>query len=252
MKPASVAVAGPRRRAEGLLFAATLVWGSTFIVMKNAAASIPPVGFVFFRFLVAALLCGAFFAPRIARLRPSTARKGIFLGIFLFLGILFQVWGLQTTSASNSAFLTGLIVITVPLLEAVLGRRRPGRGIFAGALLALAGIALLSGLLSMRGFGALRVGDGLTLIGTLAWTVQVAALDRVVEGEDPYALSFVQFLTVAVLAGLAYAATGHPFAAGAAVSVPWFAVLFTGMSEPSSPSPSRRSTSSTPHRLARS
>jgi len=229
LKPPSIAKAGPRHRAEGLLFGATVVWGSTFIVMKNAVSTIPPVGFVFFRFLVASLLCAVVFAPRIVRIRPSTVRKGAFVGVFVFLGILFQVWGLQTTSASNSAFLTGLVVITVPLVESLLGRKRPSRGIFVGAGLALSGIGLLSGLFSSGGFSAVRVGDGLTLLGTLAWTVQVAALDRVVEGEDAYALSFVQFLTVAMLAGIAFASTYPPFAAGTLSQVPWFAVLYTGI-----------------------
>jgi drug/metabolite transporter (DMT)-like permease len=228
VKPPSVAMAGPRRRAEGLLFAATLVWGSTFLVMKNAATAISPVGFVFFRFLVATLLCAVLFGRRILRIRRSTLKKGLFLGLFLFLGILCQVWGLQTTSASNSAFLTGMVVITVPLLESALGRKRPSSGIFMGALLALGGLGLLSGLFSAGGVGALRVGDGLTLLGTLAWTVQVAALDRVVEGEDAFAISFLQFLTVTVLAGAAYGVTGHPFSAGP-VAIPWFAVLYTGI-----------------------
>ncbi len=217
--------ASGRRTAEVLLFAATLVWGSSFIVMKGGALAIPPAGFVFYRFLLAAVLCAAIFARRLPRIRPSTLWKGAALGVLLLFGILFQVWGLRTTSASNSAFLTGLAVIAVPILEAFLRRRRPSAGPLAGAVLALAGIALLSGMLS--GPTALVVGDGLTLLGTVAWTLQIAALDRFVEGEDAYALTFLQFAVVAVLSGAWHFATG-----GATLplsAIPVLPIVYTGI-----------------------
>ena len=216
-----------RRLAEGLLFLATIVWGSTFIVMKNVSDALSPAGFVFFRFLVATLLCAVFFYRRIARVRWKTLSKGVFLGVFLFLGILMQVWGLQSTSASNSAFLTGLVVITVPLVQSAMTHRKPSSGTAVGALLAVAGIGFLSGVFPALRFDRLVLGDLLTLVGTLAWTVQVVALDRLVEGEDAYALSFVQFLTVTLAAGAVAVVSGDPVPVFQ--SIPWFAVLFTGI-----------------------
>lgn len=216
-----------RRLAEGLLFLGTIVWGSTFIVMKNVSDDLSPAGFVFFRFLVATVLCAVFFHRRILRIRWKTLSKGIFLGVFLFLGILMQVWGLQSTSASNSAFLTGLVVITVPLVHSIGTRRRPTSGTTLGALLAVTGIGFLSGVFPAFRFDRLVLGDLLTLVGTLAWTVQVVALDRLVEGEDAYALSFVQFLTVTLVAGAVAVVSHDPMPAFRAI--PWFAVLFTGV-----------------------
>jgi drug/metabolite transporter (DMT)-like permease len=216
-----------RRLAEVLLFLVTIVWGSTFIVMKNGSAEFSPVDFVFFRFLVATLLCIVFFHHRIATLRWKSIGKGAFIGLFLFLGILMQVWGLQSTSASNSAFITGLVVITVPLLHSLMSRRRPASGTALGALLAITGIGFLSGVLPELRFDRLALGDLLTLIGTLAWTVQVVALDRLVDGEDAYALSFMQFLTVTVVAGIVMTVSGSSLPEVS--MIPWFAVLFTGI-----------------------
>lgn len=216
-----------RRLAEGLLFVVTVVWGSTFIVMKNVTGTVSASGFVFLRFAVATLACGIAFHRHMGGIGRSTLRKGAFIGLFLFLGILMQVWGLRYTSSSNSAFLTGLIVITVPLVESILARTRPRTGTVVGATAAMAGLVLLAG---SSGAGILQppnVGDLLTLVGTAAWTVEVIAIDRLVGKEDPYALSFLQFLTVTILAGAVFALSGDTLPAPEPDLL--FAVLYTGL-----------------------
>ncbi len=198
----------PKAVAELLLLVVTAVWGSTFIFMKNALAYTSPTGFIFLRFLLATALALAFFGRSLAGLRARTVWKGTVIGILLYLGLFLQVKGLETTLASNSAFITAFYILFVPLIQGITLRRFPKRGILVGAVLALAGLFLLSGGATGELDLAARPGDFLTFLGSIAWTAEILAIDRLAPGEEGRALVCVEFLVVLLLSGVSWVLSG--------------------------------------------
>jgi drug/metabolite transporter (DMT)-like permease len=124
--------------------------------------------------------------PRTLRsLTRTEVKLGATAGLFLALGYQFQTSGLAHTTPSKSAFLTGLVVVLVPLLGllphvASRAHPKPGPAVFAGAFLAFAGLLLLT---SIPGTGAallsgMHLGEWLTLLCALAFAAHLLTLAR--------------------------------------------------------------------------
>jgi len=124
------------------LVAVTVVWGTTFIVNAEVLGREPPLGYVASRFVLAALVLNAATLGRAAT--PRIWRDSIGMGALLALGMGAQIVGQTETSASKTAFITGLSVVLTPVVALVRTRRAPGRTVLAGVALATAGFAMLS------------------------------------------------------------------------------------------------------------
>lgn len=96
------------------------------------------------RFGVGVLFLLALHGGRVLKLTRAEWTQGIFMALTSFSGCLFQVDGLQRTSAATTAFLTQFYVILIPIWWAIYHRRRPGWSVILGALLVLAGVAVLA------------------------------------------------------------------------------------------------------------
>ena len=168
--------AAPRRlRAELALAGNTLVWGSTFVVVKQTIQGISPLLFLTFRFAIAtaALLLFFPFAPGKAEERKLAARAGLIAGCFLFGGYAFQTFGLRLTSPAKSAFITGLSIPMVPLVAALIYRIRPRLFEIAGVVCATGGL----GLMTLEGeVLAIGRGDLLTLLCALCYAVHIVTV----------------------------------------------------------------------------
>lgn len=176
------------------LFVCTLIWGLTFVVVKDALAGSDPFTFLAFRFALGGIACLLWARRRI--FEATTLKHGLFLGVVLFVGYAFQTFGLEHTTPSRSAFLTGLAVICVPFVSAVLFRRAPSWLSLIGAIVAVAGLARLTSF----GLGdSLSLGDGLTLACAAAYAVHIALTEKFAAHGASVALVTVQLLTVAVL-----------------------------------------------------
>ena len=120
---------------------------------------------------------------------------GALMGLALGAGYVFQTFGLERTTASNAGFITGLMVVLVPLLQGLIWRTWIGGGALAGALLAAAGLYLLSG-----GAGGLRlVGDGLVFLCAVSFAAHILLTSMYAAGHDASVLTFLQLATVAVM-----------------------------------------------------
>lgn len=177
----------------GAMLGATLLWGATFVVIRDALHRVDPVSLVFTRFLAAAALLGV--ALVVARRRPDreAVRGGVLIGILSACGFLFQAIGLRHTSAGTSAFLTSLGSLFAGVFAWPLLGQRPGALLASGIALAVAGSFLLA---SPAAFGV-GPGEGWTLLGAVAWGLQVVAIARFAPHADPLALTAVQAATVA-------------------------------------------------------
>jgi hypothetical protein len=122
-----------RVRADLALAFCTLIWGATFVVVKDALADVSVVVYIAVRFALAAAVMAVIFWRSIRRLTPRTAWAGAQIGVAMFGGYIFQTAGLKFTTPAKAAFITGSCVVLVPLLLAVSGRRRITGWIWAGA-----------------------------------------------------------------------------------------------------------------------
>ena len=187
--------------ADALLLFNTVVWGATFPMVKDAMRLMDVYVFLAQRFFLAAflLLPVAFLRPWPSR---DTLRSGSLLGFFLFLGFALQTEGLKLTTASNTAFLTGLNAAFVPLLGFLFFKRHPSKRVLCGAVLALAGLYVLSG---MGGFGS-GTGDLLVVGCAACIALHILLTGRFAVAHDPVWLTVVQLTMVgclsAILAGM--------------------------------------------------
>jgi drug/metabolite transporter (DMT)-like permease len=193
-----------RRLAEVALIGIAAVWGLTFVMVQDAIAELPPLAFLAYRFVPAALLVAAFSWGALRCLGPQGWRAGLTMGIFLTAGYVFQTLGLQHTSASNAGFITGLFVVLTPLFGLLLFRISVGAVAWAAAGVSALGLFLLSG---AGGDASLR-GDGLVFLCACAFAVHILVTERAVRSHDVAALVAVQLgacgvfcLVVAALAG---------------------------------------------------
>lgn len=176
------------------MVAATVVWGATFTVVKRALADASPLTFVALRFVLAALVV----APALrGRLRRGGLAPVLFgCGAALFVGYACQTVGLATTTPARSAFITALSVVMVPLAEPVFGLSRLSVRSLAGALISLAGLAVLL----RPGTQALSIGDVLTLGCAVAFAGHVLLLQAATRKIEPAVVNAAQVVIMAMLA----------------------------------------------------
>ncbi|MFL6416563.1 MAG: DMT family transporter [Bryobacteraceae bacterium] len=193
-----------RWQADLTLAFAAFTWGTTFVVIKNALADVSPICFLALRFGLAATCI----LPLLFRGVRSTDKSpwrgligGAVPGFFLWLGYLLQTFGLRTTSASHSGFLTSLYIVGVPLVGALLYRKWPRRLELAGVALAGAGIIWLTKPPGSEPF-RLNGGDVLTIGCAVAFAFHIVVLGHVVQRERVEPVAVGQIASAAVLSSL--------------------------------------------------
>jgi drug/metabolite transporter (DMT)-like permease len=173
------------------LLLTTFIWGATFPATKAVLEQIPPFSFLFLRFLLGALLVGAgylFWRLRLHR-EPAVLRASAIATCWLFLGYVLQTVGLNYTTASNSAFITALYVVIVPLIL-----RRFERRVWLATGIATVGLWLL-----VKPSASGNLGDVLTLGCALAFAAHIACLERFTREVDPPSLFAWQMMASVVL-----------------------------------------------------
>ena len=187
--------------AHLLLIAVTLVWGATFPLVKAALRDVSPLLFNFARMFLASVALLLFNWSALHGLTRPQIKLCAGAGVFLALGYELQTVGLTHTTPSKSAFLTGLVVVLVPLLSLIprlriSGTPRPSGLAYVGALLAFLGIVLLTsqpgaGLALLSGMG---LGEWLSFGCAVAFAVHLLTLARGAQSIPPRALGTLQIL----------------------------------------------------------
>lgn len=213
-------------KADLAILGITVVWGSSFILMKNITGNIPYYAYLFIRFSIAGIILAMIFMRQLGKIRLKALAQGTVIGFTLFGGMSLQYIGLNYTSASHSAFITGLNVVMVPVISAFYLKKKPPAKAVVGVLLATAGLFLLSG-----GFtGQWNFGDTLTLLCAVCFALQIIFIDKFTQESDARQLSVVQIISAAIMYGVLWAVYGlaydpEPVAINGRV---WLTALYTG------------------------
>lgn len=184
--------------ADIALGTATLIWGATFVVVKDALRDVSVFVYVAVRFGLSAVIMAAIFWRELRALTRRAAWAGAQIGFFLFGGYVFQTAGLKFTTPSKAAFITGSSVVLVPIILAACGLRKVTGWIWAGAISALAGLYLLT--VPAEGLGGLNRGDPIVFLGAVSFALHIIFVARYVERHSVGTLTFTQIATTALLA----------------------------------------------------
>ena len=203
------------RTAHLLLLAVVLIWGTTFTVVKSALPDASPF---LFNLLRMAIAFAVLTAVNFRSLRQATRRDLLYAsvaGLFLGLGYQFQTTGLALTTASKSGFITGLVVVIVPLLTFIPGVRPPHTPAtrwpaLAGALTAFTGLILLTTTGASGLFSGIGLGELLTLACAIAFAAHLLTLGHAARLTSARTLGTIQIGVAALLMLLTLPIGGRP------------------------------------------
>ena len=178
-----------------MLVLAPVIWGLSFVVMKDSVQVIPPAQLIGVRFLCAGMLLGVVFFKRVrATFCRDMLARGAILGTLLFLAFWFQTIGVANTTPGKNAFLTATYVVLVPFGWWIIARRRPGIHNLVAAVLCLAGI----GFVSLDSDLTASYGDLMTLVGAVWFAVHMIYVAKFSEGRDMVVLTVYQFFAMGI------------------------------------------------------
>jgi len=188
-----------RKQAVALLalLLVTAAWGSTFILVKWTVAAVDVYYFLFLRFAAAAILLALIFSRRLAGVGWRTIRASLILSLLLFATFSTQTEGLTITTSSNSALITGMYMVLIPVFSLIYPGRRPGAMAIAGIAIAVPGLWLLTNFNA----GGLNTGDLLTLVCAVAIAWHIILTGRFAARHDIVQLVVFQLLFVALASG---------------------------------------------------
>lgn len=220
--------------AHLLLLGVVLVWGTTFSLVKAALAATTPLMFNLVRMALAFAVLVAVNWPSLRGMTRTDLKLGAAAGLFLGLGYQLQTTGLKFTTASKAAFITGLVVVMVPLMSAVPGVAPRGSlkatfDTYVGAGLAFAGLVLLTtpAGAGMELFAGIRLGEWLCLGCAVAFAAHLLMLARAAPRVSARRLGTLQIGFAAVVMLVTLPLGGRPHFHGTAMV--WIALAVTAV-----------------------
>lgn len=181
--------------ADLSLLLVAIIWGSGFVVTKNALDLMTPFYIMGFRFIIAALALTIISFKRLKKATKLDVKAGVIVGFFMFLGFAFQTVGLKYTTAGIQAFITASNVVMVPFLYWMISKKRPDNYEMFGAFLCFVGI----GILSLDNNLNIGLGEFLTFLCAIGYALQIVAVGHFAKDVDPFVLSTVQLYFAAIV-----------------------------------------------------
>ena len=195
-----------RRRAVWGLLVVTIVWGATFIWMKQAMNALQSeIDFYGQTAVVSVLVGGRFLIAAIAlfigssKARAALREKelwggGTVLGLILLIGFTTQMVGIDTISPSTSAFLTSLYVVFTAMISTKMTGQPVTRMMIAGVLLATFGAGFIEGPPHLS-WGK---GEILTVICAFFFALHIIFTQSITQRMDPLGVTITSFLIVSI------------------------------------------------------
>lgn len=176
------------------LFLICVVWGSSFIFSKVLVGHIPASLIIFFRYFIAGVIFYAMFRKK-SKITRGLLKGGLIVGTVNGVAIILQHEGLKYTTAYNSAFLTSVYVIFIPILEYFVWKKKISFKIVISTLMVLTGVYYLS----FTDLSTINIGDIITLLGGVTYAFQVFLIGYYVKPENMHGLITMQFLIGSII-----------------------------------------------------
>ena len=181
------------RIGELLLVTTTILWGSTFIITNTLTQVIPPMFYMGVRYFIG-LLGFLPFLPKMKKLTKHQWKIAIIAGTLCWISFATQTYGIKMTTATKSAFLTGLNVIMVPIFYGFLFKKKIPSMIWISSVLAVIGVSVFS----FGQFNKFEFGDALILICDVFYAFYIIYLDKNLKKVDILSFSAVIVLVIGV------------------------------------------------------
>jgi len=185
-------------RADLILLMLAAIWGISFPLMRNVLEYIPAIPYLALRFILAAVIVSLVFFRKHKLIKKIEIKGGILIGFLLFAGMTLQVYGLYYTTASNSAFITSMCVAFVPIILAIIFRKKTNKFTVWGIIVASLGLFLISGIIKLE----FNPGDFLTFLCAIAFALQIIFIDKFTKKGEPVSIAIVQLWVAAILSSL--------------------------------------------------
>ena len=224
---------------SGLMLALTaLIWGSAFVAQSVGMEHVGPFTFNCVRSFLAAVALlpvirmldstaakqgGPARGPETPAQRKLQWKAGIICGVMLCLGSTLQQMGIQYTTVGKAGFITAMYIVIVPVLGVVFLHQKPGLQVWAGVVIAVAGLYLLC----MRGGFSVGLGDILLMCGSVMFSIHILVIDKYSPLVDGVRLASIQFLVVGVLCLLPALLVERPSLS--AILGAWGPILYAGI-----------------------
>lgn len=185
------------RKGEILVAIALALRASSLLFGKIAMRTMGPYLTIAMRFTIAFILVALLFRKSIRKVNIRTLWHCALIGFFFFLAMVFEMFGLQTTPSTVTAFLEGSVVMIVPAITCILQRRLPDRLTVISAIVALIGVGFLTLKGDHLGF---TTGELLVLAGTVWYSATVIVTDTAAKNDDLEVVAVYQLLFIAIFA----------------------------------------------------
>jgi len=217
-------------KAHILLILMTLIWGSTFVLIKKALLSASPLLFNAVRMSLATILLALFYRRHLSRITRPALWAGVNAGIFLFLGYAFQTTGLRLTTPSKSAFLTGISTVLVPLLLILIWKAHINPWRAVGIVTAFVGLFFMTvppGRQGIADFANVNRGDLFSVACAVGFAFQIIFIGRASQRFPFHQMAVLQMSTGALLTAIASPVLEQPHLQLSATVIT--AILVTGI-----------------------
>ncbi len=175
---------------------ATLIWGTSFFIMKNTLGSIGSFYLLAIRFTIASVLLSVIFMGKFKKLDRAYLRGGAILGLLIGSAYALQTIGLTFTTPGKNAFLTAVYCLLVPFINWAVAGSRPDSYNISAAIICMAGVGLVS--ITPGAESLLNIGDVLTLAGGVMYAFHIVAVNKLAGGKDIILLTVLQFAFAAL------------------------------------------------------
>ncbi|MBR1747604.1 MAG: DMT family transporter, partial [Clostridia bacterium] len=187
------------------LFATSLIFGSSFFILKDAVTALPTFFVMAFRFSVGSVAVGLIFLKSLLQIKWRGLLHGMGVGLILLAAYTLQTLGLQYTTPGKNAFLTATYVVLVPFVMWLFFKEKPKKKNIIAAVLCFAGI----GFISLSTQVNVNIGDALTVASGVFYALQISLIKHFTDEDEPGHLLFGEVVTTAVGLWIITACTGQ-------------------------------------------
>lgn len=180
--------------AFGLLIIA-VIWGLSFVIMKDAISEAPVLYVLAIRFLLSGIPLSIIFFKKFFKAKKKDYIRGIIVGCVLILSYVFQSYGCKYTTASKNSLLTAIYGVVIPFVSWIIFKKKPKLISVLFTIIAFGGVSLIL----IQDLDTVNIGDILTIIGGLFYAIQIVLVSEFAKDTDPIFLTMIEFLVVGLV-----------------------------------------------------